>query len=284
MKRRRNNFFISFVICFLLITNLSNAQYSFFNSKVNWKELEKSIPINIKKEEISKLADDLIIYLKGNKLLEKNFSNFHFLDYDMDGATEIVFCGDAGTTSKRTLIFKHDENGKYIKIFDKFGVIISVLQPDRIIPPTFVLKEDPCCGDNNIIYQVYQLVFLGDKQEFQLATTYCTVRGTYVPSEFIRPFLVELIADSPIRLTPTADDSIMNTDLNIKGNSIANYPRKAKGFVIAKSTDKKGISWFFILMVSNIEPTNSILHNSSNDNKKYFSIGWMNSMNTIKEQ
>ena len=47
--------------------------------KFNWKSFETSIVSNVKYEEVSKIKDDLMIYLKENKILEQNLKDFHFI-------------------------------------------------------------------------------------------------------------------------------------------------------------------------------------------------------------
>ena len=279
---RRNNLYTLLIVLFACNTNGLHAQYNFFNTKIDWNKWELVGSIDNKKVEVAKIKDELLMYLNQKKILDRSYSNFHFLDYDMDGMAEIIYSGDAGTNALRTLIFKPDGKGGYVKVFDKFGFVISMLQPDRIVPPSFILREDPCCGDNNIIYQVYQPINEGENIELQLTTTYCTVRGTSIPIEFCSPAMFELTGNTSLRLTPTTDDSESNTDLNIRGNIIANYSCNAKGYTIAKSTDAKGLIWCFVFMINNDTPSNSILHNGSNDSKHYFSVGWMNSLNMSK--
>jgi len=271
--------YIIFNLLLICFSSKAIPQENLFYASIEWSEYEKDISIDYKKSEIKKIKDDLLEYLKENEILEESLSNFHFIDYDLNGVIDIVYSGDAGTETKRTIVFKLGENGIYSKIFDKFGVLISIYQISKFTPLTFVLKENPCCGNNQITYEIYQPINQGDKIELQASSKYCAIIGTELPKTLIdNPILFEVKNELYyLRLTPAVDNEKFNEELNITGNIIAEYTIGAKGYAILERQDETGRVWWFVLMVNNNKPLKSMMDTGSNNENEYYSIGWMSS-------
>ncbi len=266
-------------ICFLL-THIQVAAFSqsyFLEENVNWLKDEAKYEKAYMHGEIGKIKDDLMIYLEASESLEKNFKNFHFFDYNFDGYIDIIYSGDAGTESKRTLIFEPNENG-YSKTFDKYGALISLYPLTRIGQPlSLVLKEQICCGGFSIVYEIYQPIFDNGKLELKPSTKYSFIVGTELPDSFYdAPILFEVQNEKYLlRLNPMIDNQIENEELHIVGNVIAEYTVGSKGYAIAENQENSDRIWWFVIMINNNPPSKSIFDTGSNNKNHYYSIGWM---------
>lgn len=269
-----------FYLTLIYISTLAYSQASLFDKSIDWKKYEESYSAEYKRGEIKKIKDDLLEYLEGSGSLENNLINFHFIDYNFDGVLDIIYSGDAGTEIKRTLIFELGEDGYYSKTFDKFGHLISLYSTNIGLPPySLILKEEACCGGTSIVYENYQPVNLNGKLELQASTKFSSIVSTYFPAYFFdQPVLFEVkIELYCLRLNPTVDNETSNEELHINGNIIAEYTTGSKGYAIAEKQDETGRVWWFVLMINNNKPQKSIFDVGSNNENKYYSLGWMSS-------
>lgn len=268
-----------FYIALIFFGYKAYSQQNLFSSKINWGNYEKDFSLEYKKEEIKKIKDDLLEYLEGSEILEENLLNFHFVDYDLNGIIDIVYSGNAGTETKRTLIFELGENNFYSKTFDRFGELINISYENILTPYTLTLREDPCCGGNLVVYEKYCPVNQGGKLELQASSKYCAIVGTDFPATFtIEPILFEVKNELYyLRLTPIIDNESINESINIKGNIIAEYGLGAKGYAVSEKQDETGRVWWFVIMVNNNKPLKTMLDTGSNNENEYYSLGWMSS-------
>lgn len=273
-------------IFLLLILNSAFSQSFVNNKKVIWKDYEKVYSENYKLNQVKKIDDDLLVFLKATESLASNLNNFHFIDYNMDGNIDIIYTGNAGTETKRTLIFELDNDSNYIKTFDKYGELIELSSKDKLSPYDLILKENACCGGFSVVYEVFQQVYNKDTLELQASVKYSSINGTEFPSVFFdSPVLFEVKNELYyLRLNPKIDNETENEELHINGNIIGEYTSGAKGYAIAKKQDDTGRIWWFVFMLNDSLPLNSILDCGSNDKNKFYSFGWMSSkyLNEIK--
>lgn len=268
-------------IVLLLMNSILYGQILPIDNKVNWDKYEIRYSENHKINEVKKIKDDLLVYLDDNKLLEKNLNNFHFIDYDFDGNLELIYSGDAGTETERTLIFELKDTS-YIKCFDRFGKIIEIRSELSCNLPllSFTLLQKQCCGGFSNIYEVYQPTMnnSGD-HELKISAKYCTLSGVDVPKSFFDdPILFEVKNDIYyLRLNPFIDKESENEDLHINGNIIAEYQNGSKGYAVASKQDEEGRTWWFVFMINNKKPLMSIFDGGDNNKFEYYSLGWMSS-------
>lgn len=270
------------LICFILLSTpfLLSGQNLITREKIVWERYEKSYAKEYKLSEIKKIKDDLIVYLNETESFVCNFNNFHFIDYNFDGNVDIIYTGDAGTETKRTLIFELDDNGNYIKTFDKFGELIDLYSTNGTSPYSLVLKEEACCGGFAVIYEIYFPVYNSNNMiELQASAKYSSIRGTELPTVlFDFPVLFEVNNELYyLRLEPVIDNETENEELHINGNIIGEYTTGAKGYAIGHKKDDTGRIWWFVFMLNNTPPKKSIFDSGSNNENKYSSVGWMSS-------
>jgi hypothetical protein len=268
---------------FLLLALISNYAFSqtFLTDTVSWNQYEINYSKKLKLEKIKKIKDELIEYLESNDELQNNLHNFHFFDYNSDGNIDIIYTGDAGTDSERTLIFVRDDDGDYVKKFDKFGSVVNLSSAiyQNTPPYTFVLKEVECCGGTSIVYEAYQPVNENGSFKLNLLIKYSTIKGTKFPDiYFNKKLLFRVTSDIyNLRLNPTIDSVTNYVGLHIRGNVVAEYSKGAEGYAIAQTKDKTGRIWWFVIMLNNNKPTQSIFDGGDNDDYKFYSLGWMSS-------
>jgi len=263
----------------MILGNTMYAQESIFTKNVNWKNYEKEYDVKEKIIEVNKIKDELLVYLKSNERLNDNLSSFHFIDYDFNGEIDIIYSGNAGTESLRTLIFERRNDGFYYKIFDKFGEVINIIQQDSFIPISLVLRDIECCGSNQIVYEVYHLLKETKSSKFRLSTKYSSFRETELPQIiFSQPKLFEVENEKYyLRLAPYIEVSNKyEEDLHIDGNIVHTYKRMSKGYAIAENTDSTGRVWWFVVMLNNLNLKGTYSEGNSNEIRNY-SIGWMSS-------
>ena len=94
------------MIIISVIVHYVNGQSIFALNEANWKIFEGDHSKRDIQSLIENIDDDLMIYLLQNDLFESHIKSFHIVDYDFDGVMDIIYSGDAGSNSPRTLIFK----------------------------------------------------------------------------------------------------------------------------------------------------------------------------------
>ena len=118
--------YLYIILSIFLITTIKGQNgFLNLNNTPQWKLYEENISKEEKSRYINEINDDLIVYLKSSNQIDLHFENFHFIDYDLDGITDIIYSGDAGTQSGRTLFFKKRGN-EYRKQWDFFGTVESI--------------------------------------------------------------------------------------------------------------------------------------------------------------
>ncbi len=268
---------------FLLLALISNYAFSqtFLTDTVSWNQYEINYSKKLKLEKIKKIKDDLIKYLESNDELQNNLHNFHFFDYNGDGNIDIIYTGDAGTDSERTLIFVRGDNSDYVKKFDKFGSVVNLSSAicQKTPPYTFVLKEVECCGGNCVVYQAYQPVNENGSFQLHLSMKYSIIKGTKFPDVYFNKKLLFRVTSDiyNLRLNPTIDSVTTNVGLHIRGNVVAEYSKGAEGYAIAQTKDKTGRIWWFVIMLNNNKPIQSIFDGGDNGDYKFYSLGWISS-------
>ena len=120
---------------------------------------------------------------------------------------------------------------------------------------------------------------MNEKISLQASSKYCAILSTIFPSEYdIEPILFEVKNEMYyLRLAPVIDNEKMNYEINIKGNVIAEYGLGAKGYALAEKKDDTGRIWWFVIMLNNNLPIKSMFSEGSNNENKFYSIGWMSS-------
>lgn len=267
------------VFCSISCLGQKNVQKSLFSKNINWNKYEKLVSTTYKAKEINKIKDDLLIYLKDNKILKDNLQNFHFIDYNSNGIIDIIYSGYGMTDSKQTIIFELGLDGMYYSNFNKFGEIINIYQSNICMPVSFVLRDIMCCGGNQIIYEVYSLILSKKESRLQLSAKYCSYRETEIPNELLDKAITFEVVNKKyfLRLSPNIDVSNKyNEDLHINGNIVQTYTTGSKGYAISQRIDSTGRIWWFVIMLNNLNlKDNSTV--GDNNTIHHYSIGWMSS-------
>lgn len=266
------------IILFSLIAN-AFAQKSIFEKSFDWKGYEQQFDLKYRIGEINKIKDDLLLYFNESSDLEDNLSDFHFVDYDLNGIMDIIYSGYGGTDSMRTLIFELGKDGAYYSTFNKFGEIINVIKYGACTPVSLVLRDVECCGGNQIVYEVYHYSKEVSLSKYLLSAKYSSYRETELPKVISgSSILFQVVYEKYyLRLNPIVDkNQEYNEDLRINGNIAQTYTSGSKGYAIAEKRDLTGRVWWFVIMLNNlnIKGTASVGSNNSVHN---YSIGWMSS-------
>jgi hypothetical protein len=272
-------FFIVLISLILFSGITLFSQKPFFKKDIEWNDYsKKDLSFNSKVEKINSIDDGLLFYLKSNSILRQNLSNFHFIDYDLDGEIEILYSGDAGTDAKRTLIFELNKRGNYVKTFDKFGEVYCIRQFLEVEPFSFILKEEACCGGITVTYEIYHPIYEKDSLRLRASSKYCSIKGVKLPKKEIEPIRFKVKNERYyLRLNPMINNKNKVHYHLIKGNVISEYTKGAQGYAIAKETDDSGRIWWFVIMNNQKKPSKTVINNGSNNNNDFYSFGWMSS-------
>lgn len=276
---KRNSFL--FFIFFINVMGLKAQDFSFLTNKdLDWEKWERQIDKTQKLSDIIKINDDLIEFLVKNKMLDNYLEHFHSIDFDGNGDNDIIYSGPGLAESNQTIFYKKQKEN-YEKVFDVFGQIVSIWDFYPGSPICFMIIHypfDPPDILRNL--EVYLPILENNEIRFRYSIGIRFIEHTVFPENNTLhiPFLVK--NDSYfLRLSPEINNDTDYFNREVLGNTIAEYPKGAKGLALAEKKDETGRVWWFVLMFNNEDPKNSFFSDlgSNNINGKYLNLGWMSS-------
>ncbi|WP_268123595.1 hypothetical protein [Roseivirga pacifica] len=217
--------------------------------------------------------------LDNYQVYDDSTPNFHLIDFDADGLTDVMFYGYAGGESKDIIFFRNEGNS-YSKVLSVMGELVFVSNFKAYEPLSFAVNHYGCCASINDVFEYYTPTNIGGKFKFQLTNKIAHIQGMEFPnSEFIAPVTFKTVnPEYTLRLKPFIDNSEPHhADYDMPGNTIAIYPPESIGTAIATRTDETGRVWYFAIMRNNIKPIKEILFKGYNNDDPYYSIGWISS-------
>ena len=242
----------------------SSQSSSPFFEEMNWLMWEKSYTQEDKLAIIDSIDVELTRYIKEaiHLTIENSIKNFHFIDYDGDGDHDIIYVGDAGTESYRT-IFLEKKGNEWIEKVDIFGEVVSVNRNLPTSPISFTVLDAPCCAGN--VFSINEYVIFSKGIENVSKLNYD--ENTVFPDK-INMHVLFKVQNSKYNLRDAP--SVKEKESSVLGV----YPSQSEGIAFAKKTDETGREWWFVAMKNNFAPLSSIIHKGNTD-EDYYSLGWM---------
>ncbi len=287
LKPLKNNKMRTFLIistCILLFNYTAYAQLQevFLEKKTDVAEYATY-------ENIEHIVSDLIAegHFTDYKPEGNYLEDFHLIDFNADGLKDVLFNGSVvGGESKVILLFLNTGEA-YTSILDLQGKIVWMQQKDKYSPFHFGINHYGCCASINDVLEFYTPLKLGNEFKYVVSQKIAMIKETILPAnDFIDPIAFKTVnPEYHLRSTPQIDNENKDgrfRDYNVKGNILATYPPESVGTAIAKKTDSTGRVWYFVVMKNNTEPLTELFSKGVNNNRSYYSVGWMSS-NYLKE-
>ncbi len=264
-------FFLLLLICKYLSAETVNI---FINEKFNWADIETNISIENKFRLINQLPDNLVELIESpvNSSLEDNINDFHFIDINYDGNIDVIYNGYAGGEIKNVIVYLYS-NDKYIKVLDKYGIIINVFQEN--LYSYFSIKILDYGFHHNSVNSIQLFTpFINDSLiSYNLTSKLNYIKGTKFPdsinSNIVKIRTIDVI--NPLQKIPFIKEQ---QDSNSDNEIVAVYPIGSLGLSISEINDNYGIEWCFVIMYNNKKTIKSIF-NEGNNKGNFFSVGWI---------
>ena len=215
-----------------------------------------------------------------NKTVEELTSSFHFIDFDNNGISDLLFMGKI-IDSYYTFVF-YKKGDDYLLSVGEEGTIVRANFPYQDNGLCFTLSKNACCGNYIGILTQYACVSTNNTSYFNVMNKSLVYSGTVLPSVRIeKPVAFKTNTVAAVRIEPFInDDKPIGGKFSWKGNFVGSYPPNATGTIYAEMMDSKNQYWYFVRMnnESGID-----VHNNRflvEDKEKYencFTYGWINS-------
>lgn len=264
---------------FLLL--ILSPTLSFGQLKEFLTNIEPNLQTWVKNSDSSKAVDQL----KSDGLLDDYrldgdpSANFHLVDFDADGLTDVLFYGYTGSESKDVIFFRN--TGKqYKEVFSVLGKLVYINPFKPFEPLSFAIVQYGCCASINDVFEFYTPTNIGSEFGFELTNKIAHIQGMEFPiNGFINPVAFKTInPEYTMRIKPIINNGEpYHPDYPMPGNTMAIYPPGSVGTAIAEKTDGTGRIWYFAIMRNNIEPIKHILFKGYNNDQPYFTMGWISS-------
>lgn len=218
-------------------------------------------------------------HLTGYILLKDSYKYFHFIDFDADGLTDILYNGSGGGES-RVVAFFRNMGDQYSKVYEVMGKLVYVNDFKPYEPFSFAVNHYGCCASINDVFEFYSPTNIGNKFTYQLTNKIAHISGMEFPKgEFVSPIAFKTInPEYTLRIQPIIDNGEpYHPDYVMPGNVMAVYPPGSLGTAIATRTDDTGRVWYFAIMKNNIDPIKEILFTGYNNEASYYTMGWISS-------
>jgi hypothetical protein len=188
-------------------------------------------------------------------------ADFHFVDFTGDGVDDVVYQGpwfrhdaDGFASLEGTRLGLYQViGGRAVQVMDHHGVLQRVWIGAPGEPLSFRSVHYGCCGDPYWSIEYFAPAPRGDTVRY---VAYRTVLGRAemeIPDVFLpaaRRFRVlndgYLLRDAPRVVDASGEDDWPGWPG--RGNSLAEYPRDARGVALAERRDETGRVWWFVRM------------------------------------
>lgn len=255
-------------IAFLVSFNLC-AQIVDLNKEVSWDRIETTLSDDKKLEIVSNVNEDLIYFLKDNKLMESSLKNFHFIDLNGDNILDFIYVGYAGGEQPSTLALTQNEKGLFKRVFEASGTIYEITNI-ALVEKKFkfkVLKNDECYDCLGVKNSTTYLVNNGIFTKIEVISF---TENTSIPSFVFKRRFKVLNPKYYLRTNPTISNEGNKPDV-LFGNVVAEYGSGAKGYAFASHEDETGRIWWFVALKSK-ECSKALFQQ-----KEGYYLGWMSS-------
>ena len=215
-----------------------------------------------------------------NCKIEELAQSFHFIDFDNNGISDLLFMGKI-IDSYYTFIFYKKGDDYLLSVGDE-GTIVRANLPYQDNGLCFTLSKNACCGSFIGILTQYACVSTNNTSYFNVMSKSLVYSGTLLPSVRIeKPVAFKTSTVAAVRIEPFInDDKPIGGKFSWKGNSVGSYPPNATGTIYAEMMDSKNQYWYFVRMNNE---SGIFVHSNRflvDDKEKYencFTYGWINS-------
>ena len=257
---------IIITIAVLVTFNLC-AQDMGLIKEAEWNGIEYQLSKEKKIEFLSDINEDLLYYLKDNKLFETNIKNFHFLDLNGDKILDFIYVGYAGGEQPSTIAFTQNGKGYFKRVFEAIGTIYEVnsisLVDDGLIFKVICNDE---CYDCLGVYN--STTYMCSKGIFSEVERLNFTESTEISEIIFRKKFRVINSKCYLRSKPVVDNDGTHLDV-LFGNIVAEYSSETQVYAFASKEDDTGYIWWFVAVKAD-ESIKAIFQK-----KKGYNIGWM---------
>lgn len=253
----------------ILVTFNLCAQDMDLIKETEWSDIEYQLSKEKKLELLSGINEDLLYYLKDNKLFETYIKNFHFLDLNGDKILDFIYVGYAGGEQPSTIAFTQNGKGYFKRVFEAIGTTyeannISLIDGGLI----FKVVNNDECYDCLGVYN--SITYICNKGVFSEVERLNFTESTEIPEFIFRKKFRVINSKCYLRSKPVVDNDGIHPDV-LFGNIVAEYSSETQVYAFASKENDTGYIWWFVAVKSD-ESTKAIFQN-----KIGYNIGWMSS-------
>lgn len=260
-------------IGFLLICFYSYNLYGqLFKDSFDWEKYSIKIENQKKIHEILKIDHWLIAlledypsnYLENDEVLER----FRLYDFSGDGNLDIIYYGPSGAEPFITL-FLQKVDDVYIESLSFYGRPIDIIKPVPNYPAVIKMLESSNSFDSLYSIQLFIPSIDENILSYSLSSKLNFHEGTFFPGNYSITKRFEIINELyNVRSTPFISDN--NFD-----NVVAIAKSGTQGFAISSKIDETGREWFFVLIHSDENLTESKIYSGINNDEEFYILGWL---------
>jgi hypothetical protein len=260
----------------------SQNEFLYSQNSIDWEQIEIRMADSLKTSLINSIKYPSINNLKNSGILLKYFDHFHFVDFNLDGKTDILYSGDAIDSEGKKTLYWLNTGIDYKLIFETDGEIVIINEISKV-PVSLCIKYEPY--DPSVIYlmDVFNIDIQNETIIFNKLLSSCIVKKTQIPKSFnlFVPFKVDL-QNASLRLTAENDTTTDYFGFDNDGNEIAEYSKESIGYALYEKFDSFGCKWWFVVMVNNKKSIKENYHDWYDITihpklaSKILNIGWMN--------
>ena len=243
-----------------------------YNSRINWKDFEVEINLEIKNKFLSKF-DSIYNYVKNDEFYgEKYDSMFHFLHLNGDSLIDVIFEGWSGG-EPYVCEFYFNTGETFELQFQALQYITQMEIEDKRLK-SFKIIDFGCCAE----YVHWEKQYEIKNDTINILLKRAKINATIKPENYFKTpkkFIVNN-ASYFLRFEPEINnDTLYAPYYEGEGNKVAEYFKGDLGIAYAEKSDSTGRNWWFVEMEPKLEFRYNIIYNSQNDRPKY--LGWMSS-------
>ncbi len=230
---------------------LEPMRFFVYADTIDWRKFDTQVTDTYRKQITEKLKvhfDSLAYYYDNESYKEKKFKDcFHFMDLNADGKLDVIYGGFSGSEASLVKIFLQKEN-QFVPVFEGYQELSASFFDANKKLTSFILLDFGCCADY-IEYETKYNVL----DDFNIALNYQRAR-------IVRTQAPKTIWNTPIKFITLNDGYALRSepmkedtatyiyDAIGEGNTVAKYPKNAKGLAWAEYKDKSNRVWWFVEM------------------------------------
>lgn len=247
---------------------------------IDWRKFDTQVTNTYRKQITEKLKvhfDTFAYYYDDNEpYREKKFKDcFHFLDLNADGKLDALYAGFSGSEASLVKIFLHKEN-QFVQVFEGYQELSALVFDANKKLTSFILLDFGCCAD----YIEYETKY-NVRDNFNITLNYQRAR-------IVRTQAPKTIWSTPIKFMTLNDGYALRSEpmkedtatylygAIVEGNTVAKYPKNAKGLAWAEYKDKSNRVWWFVEMYPADNLKNNLIYRRDSLVAPR-ALGWMSS-------